>query len=1181
MSRRVWLFGALRIEQNERSVSLGGKLASLFAYLVLHPHPHPRERLADLLLPDAPADRAARNLSNLLYRLRQTLGPDWLDADEAHVALRLLPDLWVEAQEFRRLAASGDPDAQHASLSLYRDDLLPELYEDWLLPLRVDLREIFLQTLERLSERAEQAQDYARAFEYFHRFAFADPLNEGAQRGLMRVYARTGRHAAALHQYNQLVKTLTDELGIEPVHETRALAESIRLERGTQAAAPKPFVGRRQERARLLELVERAQEGRGGFILLEGEAGIGKTRLLEMAEEAAAWRGMTVTWGRARELTGITPYSPLDQVLRAACAGPRIEQLRARLAPPFAEALAGLEPRLRARRLAVKPAEVPPLAEALTEGLCALVEIAPRLIILDDAQWADDSIWDALWKLAPRLETRRILVVLAYRADEVRVRARAWNFLRDLDREFAPPRIALGGLSAAECEELARSLGQPLDKSAAQDLQQRANGNPLLAQAVLQTGQDAPSSYAGLFALRLSRLSGETRAALEAGAVLGREFTHGAWQSLAGQSVLAALPTISEEGFIYETENGYLFEHDLAREAVYNAIENERLRDLHRRAGEALEREYAEPSALAWHFEQAEDWQMAVRYYREAGDRAVSAYAYDTALQYYERAGCWLDRLEEPRAESLALLLRRQEIYRVKVQEREWRATVEQLEHAALEMNDRAALLEALRARVSLHLLDSKWTEMQDAAERAIALAQEVGDPAAEAHVRAEIGWHLADMLGRPGDALPHLVRAAELAERLNDIPLWLEALGQIAFTQRILGRTFEARSAAERALAIAGTREDLRRGRAGALEILGQIELDLAHWQAARAIMHEFTTLADELHEHWLSGQGFFNQSLVAARSGRYQDAQDILGSLKSLLTAAGLGAPADHWMWSEALNAEALVLAGNLEQAEIVLDGMRAWMESKTGGRPLLLALTALGRLRLAQNRPGEAGALLARAVRLWKQAGGTIEIAPLLLHALAAHRTGNADTARASLRDAENILLNTPVATHAVLLRFVRYEVTGNPESLRAAREEIQRQAALFTDENLRADFLNNVALHHTIEEEWQRLYPAPAQMTIHLARADAPLGRALNESDFVAIQWTVDAGEDDAAILQRAGKAALRRHRLARLIREAREQNASPTDADLARALGVNTRTIERDIATLRGMGQKAMTRKRKS
>lgn len=1180
MSRRVWLFSALLIEQNERSISLGGKLTSLFAFLVLRPQAHPRERLAELLSPAAPPDRAAHNLSNLLYRLRQTLGADWLEVDEERVALRLPSDLWVDVWEFERLAASDDPDAQREAVSLYRNDLLPEIYEDWILPLRVHLRELFLQTLARLSDRAEQAQDYARAFEYFHRFVFDDPLNEGAQRGLMRVYARTGRHAAALRQYNQLVETLTDELGAEPAPETRALAESIRAERGAQVAAPKPFVGRRPERARLLELAERAQEGHGGFVLLEGEAGIGKTRLLEMAEEAAAWRGMTVNWGRARELTGITPYSPLDQVLRAACAGPRVEQLRQRLALPFAEALAGLEPRLRARP-AVKLAEIPPLAEALAEGLCALAEIAPRLIILDDAQWADDSIWDALWKLAPRLEAQRMLVVISYRADELRAQTRAWNFLRGLDRESAQPRIALRGLSAAECEELSRLLGQPLDESAARDLQQRANGNPLLAQAVLQTGQAGPSSYAELFARRLARLPRETRAALEAGAVLGREFTHGAWQSLAGEAALDAILTISSEGFIHETENGYLFEHDLAREAVYAAIEKERLRDLHRRAGETLMKERAEPGVLAWHFERGEEWATAARYFREAGARAANAFAYEAAIEYCKSALQILDRLGGAPAETLALLVLLQRIYRVAVDRQGWSETTLRLEQAALKAGDRAALLEALQARVSLHILDADWDAMQATAEHAIALAQEDDNPAAEARARAELGWHLADMLGKPNEALPHLARAAALAEELNDIPLWIDALGHLAFTQRILGRILEARATAERALKIAGTRDDLRRGRAGALEILGQIEIDLARWQAAREIMREFTQITVELKEHWLTGQGFFNQSMIAARSGRYQDAQDTLAALKSLLTQAGLGAPADHWMWAEALNAESLILAGKLEQAELALEGMRAWMEAKNGGRPLLLALTALGRLRLEQGRVREAAASLKRARELWRQSGRTIEVAPALLHALASCRMGETAAARADIREVEEALRGSPVATHAILLLFVRHEATGNPESLRAAREEIRRQAALFTDEELRADFLNNVALHHTIEAKWQALYPAPVQETIRLARADAPLGRALSGADFVTVQWTVDAGEDDAAILRREGKAALRHHRLARLIREAREQNASPTDSDLARALGVATRTIERDIAALRGMGQKATTRKRKS
>lgn len=110
MSRRVWLLDSLRVEQAGEALSLSGsKLVNLFTFLILHPNTtHRRERLADLLFPDASPERALRNLSALLYRLRQLLGAAWFETTEEHIALRTGADLWVDVWEFERLTENGD-----------------------------------------------------------------------------------------------------------------------------------------------------------------------------------------------------------------------------------------------------------------------------------------------------------------------------------------------------------------------------------------------------------------------------------------------------------------------------------------------------------------------------------------------------------------------------------------------------------------------------------------------------------------------------------------------------------------------------------------------------------------------------------------------------------------------------------------------------------------------------------------------------------------------------------------------------------------------------------------------------------------------------------------------------------------------------------------------------------------
>ena len=175
----------------------------------------------------------------------------------------------------------------------------------------------------------------------------------------------------------------------------------------------------------------------------------------------------------------------------------------------------------------------------------------------------------------------------------------------------------------------------------------------------------------------------------------------------------------------------------------------------------------------------------------------------------------------------------------------------------------------------------------------------------------------------------------------------------------------------------------------------------------------------------------------------------------------------------------------------------------------------------------------------------------------------------------------------ATTEFLREYARYVVLGDEIALNAANAEIQRQAVAIENPDTRRSFLTEVRLHRTIESEIAKLPvggatpgEAPGSQVFLLARCDAPLGKPLTDTEKVAVRWTLDAGEADAIILRQHGKAALRQHRIRRLLIEANTQGASPTDEDLARALGVNRRTILRDMTVLQASGEALPTRRRK-
>jgi DNA-binding SARP family transcriptional activator len=255
----IRLLGGLDVEASGKQIDLpAGNLQSLFAYLVLHPDTlHPRARLSAMLWPEASPERAGRNLSNLLYRLRQTLDPPWLDGAGEDLALRTGSDVWIDVHAFERLIGSPTPENLEEAVSLYRGELLPAFYDDWVLARRERLGEIHLTALLELAALAETGRETGKALAYYRRVLGVDPFREEAARGQMRTLGQDGRYSEALGYYKALERRLVDEIGVLPGLETRLLADRLRGERDLAQRAvalpvPSPFVGRVSERARLL-----------------------------------------------------------------------------------------------------------------------------------------------------------------------------------------------------------------------------------------------------------------------------------------------------------------------------------------------------------------------------------------------------------------------------------------------------------------------------------------------------------------------------------------------------------------------------------------------------------------------------------------------------------------------------------------------------------------------------------------------------------------------------------------------------------------------------------------------------------------------------------------------------------------------------------------------------------------
>jgi DNA-binding SARP family transcriptional activator len=288
------------------------RVQSLLAYLVLHRStPQNRSHLAFLLWPDSTEAQAHTNLRQLLYHLRQSLP----DADQflsaSKQSLQWLPanadgTFTLDIQEMEQALAQAEQAEQRQDMTtmrqsleqvlhLYRGDLLPSCYDEWVVPERDRLRQVFLQAAERLIALLEEEREYSAAIQAAQQLLRQDPLHEATYRQLMRLYALRGDRAAALRVYYTCTKLLDRELGTEPSEVTRAVYEALvppdNSPEKQASPLPKrrteaPLLGRKAEWRRLQEAWHKAAAGHPHILILTGEAGIGKTRL---AEEIDAW----------------------------------------------------------------------------------------------------------------------------------------------------------------------------------------------------------------------------------------------------------------------------------------------------------------------------------------------------------------------------------------------------------------------------------------------------------------------------------------------------------------------------------------------------------------------------------------------------------------------------------------------------------------------------------------------------------------------------------------------------------------------------------------------------------------------------------------------------------------------------------------------------------------------------
>ena len=779
----------------------------LVTFLVTHAgSPQPRPRIAGVLWPESTDAQALTNLRRELHHLRHILGDEpslvvtprdlcWRDTKTCRVDVRIFD---IERKAALAAAAAKDSDGVllHAGRAIaeYRGDLLPGVYEDWLLEARSELERQCVGLCDLLREARARRGDLSGAVDAARRRVQLQPLEEVGYRTLMLLQADLGDRAGAVSTYHHCASVLERELGVVPDTATREAFQRLMAQtrqaagsagtmepRARPGTAAVPLVGRSAEFSLLRDVWGAAAAGRRGLALVRGGPGVGKTRLVAELAAMARLQGAVVASSQCFGTSGRLALAPVADWLR----NDSVQSAAATIDPAWRAEVGRLIPAEGQGRRGPAPKA---MADAwqrhrFYEGLArALIAVGrPMLLVLDNMQWCDQETLAFITFCLGLAGDTPLLVAGTLRDDNLGEDAELKQWTVRMQATGLLTEVLLSPLDAAGTAQLAQAISpHPLHAVDADLLHATTGGFPLYVIEAVRGSADpdgAPLTAGDLQAVLRKRFEQATTVAREVAglaAAVGTNFTLGLLteaSDLEADIVVQAVDELWRRRIMQESGDGYDFSHDMLREAVYAEVSPPKRWLLHRRIAQGLELVHAGDTdaiaaQLAEQYARGGQGDRAVAYYRRAADVAAGRFAFAEAIRLYRQAlsvigkmpaGPGRDSHELAVLEALAAPLNARYGY----SSPELQQTLERSIALAQSLGRRDSMVASMISLFGSRFVQGRTADSYQLATRALSLVGPDSELIGQAHFT--VGGS-ALSLGRPAEGLRHLGLATQPA---------------------------------------------------------------------------------------------------------------------------------------------------------------------------------------------------------------------------------------------------------------------------------------------------------------------------------------------------------------------------------------------------------------------------------